>query len=103
MENGVQVRNKEKEWAVSYHGTPEVFATLICAGGYDSNRGKNFAYGRGIYSTPDPKIAAIYAKKFTHDGKTYKVLMQNRVNMEKSRIKDVKGSVTRHGQTHKVS
>lgn len=41
--------------------------------------------GRGVYSTPDIKIAEKYCKKFksTVDGKTYKVVLQNRINPEK--------------------
>ncbi|KAK7939893.1 hypothetical protein WMY93_003219 [Mugilogobius chulae] len=37
--------------------------------------------GRGIYSTPDVKLAEKYCKTFKSktDGKTYKVLLQNRI------------------------
>lgn len=41
--------------------------------------------GRGIYSTPDIKMAEKYCRKFKSkvDGKTYKVVLQNRINPEK--------------------
>ncbi|XP_042361853.1 uncharacterized protein LOC121957378 [Plectropomus leopardus] len=41
--------------------------------------------GRGVYSTPDVKMAEKYCKKFKSkvDGKTYKVVLQNRINPEK--------------------
>lgn len=40
--------------------------------------------GRGVYSTPDFKMAEKYCKKFKSkvDGKTYMVLLQNRINRE---------------------
>lgn len=41
--------------------------------------------GRGVYSTPDIKLANKYCKNFKSkvDGKTYKVVLQNRINPEK--------------------
>lgn len=41
--------------------------------------------GRGVYSTPDIKIAEKYCKKFKSkvDGKTYEVVLQNRINPAK--------------------
>ncbi|XP_051246902.1 uncharacterized protein LOC127358058 [Dicentrarchus labrax] len=41
--------------------------------------------GRGVYSTPDIKTAEKYCKKFKSkvDGKTYKVVLQNRINPKK--------------------
>lgn len=41
--------------------------------------------GRGVYSTPDIKMAEMYCKRFKSkvDGKTYKVVLQNRINPEK--------------------
>lgn len=41
--------------------------------------------GRGVYSTPDIKMAEAYCKKFKSkvDGKTYKVVLQNRINPKK--------------------
>lgn len=41
--------------------------------------------GRGVYSTPDIKLAEKYCKQFKSkvDGKMYKVVLQNRINPEK--------------------
>ncbi|KAI3358243.1 hypothetical protein L3Q82_003236 [Scortum barcoo] len=43
--------------------------------------------GRGVYSTPDIKIAEKYCKTFKSkvDGQTYKVVLQNRINPERRR------------------
>lgn len=43
--------------------------------------------GRGVYSTPDIKMAEKYCKTFKSkvDGKTYRVLLQNRINPSKRR------------------
>ncbi|XP_030002503.1 uncharacterized protein LOC115427903 [Sphaeramia orbicularis] len=43
--------------------------------------------GRGVYSTPDIKMAEKYCKTFKSkvDGKTYKVVLQNRINPQKRR------------------
>lgn len=40
--------------------------------------------GRGVYSTPDVKLAEKYCRKFKSkvDGKMYKALLQNRINPE---------------------
>lgn len=50
--------------------------------------------GRGVYSTPDIKLAEKYCKQFKSkvDGKTYKVVLQNRINPKKrvvSQRKDI--------------
>lgn len=41
--------------------------------------------GRGVYSTPDVKLAEKYCRRFKSkvDGKMYKVVLQNRINPEK--------------------
>ncbi|CAG8594606.1 8268_t:CDS:2 [Funneliformis caledonium] len=52
----------------------------IAEEGYDLCKGKRFAFGHGIYSTPDIEVAAIYATDFIHEGHRYKVVFQNRVN-----------------------
>ncbi|XP_017571245.1 uncharacterized protein LOC108438151 [Pygocentrus nattereri] len=69
------------EWPVSFQGTSIEGAKAITETHYRA--GPSEAYGRGIYSTPDISIAEDYAmsKKFTSkNGKTYKVIMQNRIN-----------------------
>ena len=43
-------------------------------------KGKRFAFGHGIYSTPDIDVAYKYAPQFTHEGNNFRVVIQNRVN-----------------------
>ena len=69
------------DWAVSYHGTSKQNAEEIAKTKYDLSKGKTFAHGRGIYSSPDPVLAEGYAKVFTFENKQYKVIIQNRVNV----------------------
>jgi len=80
------------EWPVSYHGTHKRFADDIGKYGYDITKGKRFRYGRGVYSTPSPKIAEQYATEFTHDNDKYKMILMNRVNMESTRVVEVRGA-----------
>jgi hypothetical protein len=72
--------NNPGEWPVSYHGTGFHQARSIATDGYNLTKGKRFAYGYGIYSTPDIKVAEKYAVKFSHGGDQYLVVLQNRVN-----------------------
>lgn len=76
------------EWPVSFHGTSIEGAKGVASTHYKA--GPREAYGRGVYSTPDITIADSYAmtKKFTSKKtrKTYKVIMQNRVNPTKRKI-----------------
>ncbi|CAG8510191.1 16247_t:CDS:2 [Gigaspora rosea] len=67
-------------WKLSYHGTAKHNARSIAEDGYDLSKGKRFAYGRGIYSTPDIHIAEQYAEQFEFEGNTYVMVFQNRVN-----------------------
>lgn len=77
-------------WPVSYHGTDLKRADGIIQSHFKA--GDRQALGRGIYSSPDIKVADIFAKSknFTSqkNGKTYKVIMQNRINPKKREIKD---------------
>ena len=43
-------------------------------------KGERFAFGHGIYSTPDIDIACDYAPIFKHEGNNYRAVIQNRVN-----------------------
>jgi len=86
--DGWRSRSAPGEWPVSYHGTGLQGAEGIIQSHYKA--GDRQAYGRGIYSSPDINVADVYAtsKKFTSqkNGKTYKVIMQNRVNPQKRDI-----------------
>jgi ubiquitin len=68
------------EWPVSYHGTGSNQAKTIAMDGYDLTKGKRFAFGYGIYSTPDIKVAEKYAIKYSYKNEQYLVVLQNRVN-----------------------
>ncbi|XP_041937455.1 uncharacterized protein LOC121698969 [Alosa sapidissima] len=76
------------EWPVCFHGTTIDGAKGIIQSGYKA--GPREAYGRGIYSTPDIDVAVRdgYAKTFTSKktGKTYKIVLQNRINPEHRKI-----------------
>ncbi|CAB4492007.1 unnamed protein product [Rhizophagus irregularis] len=74
--------NSSSEWPVTYHGTKKEFANNIAEKGFLLSECKRFAYGRGIYSTPEVDIAEEYATEFTHENVDYKVVFQNRVNPE---------------------
>jgi hypothetical protein len=51
-----------------------------------AEEGKRFNYGKGIYSTPDIEVAYKYAVSIPMNGKTCKVIMQNRVNPRNVKI-----------------
>lgn len=70
----------QNEWPVSYHGTARNNCKSIAEDGYLLCKSKRFAFGHGIYSTPDIDVAYLYATEFTHEGSNYKIVFQNRVN-----------------------
>ncbi|XP_078032034.1 uncharacterized protein LOC144467391 [Epinephelus lanceolatus] len=76
------------EWPVSYHGTTLGGAKGIITAHYKA--GSRATYGRGIYSTPDIHVAEEerYAQTFKSKmtGKSYKVILQNRINPVKREI-----------------
>ena len=82
VKGDVRKESIDGEWPVSYHGTRRDAAEKIAAAGFDLGKGKRFKYGRGVYSTPNPAEAERYAKDFEWEGKRFKVMLQNRVNME---------------------
>ncbi|CAG8668179.1 10468_t:CDS:1 [Cetraspora pellucida] len=67
-------------WPVSYHGTSKQNSRSISEDGYLLSKGLRFAYGHGIYSSPQVDIAKGFAKEFEHDGDKYLVVIQNRVS-----------------------
>ena len=62
------------ELPVSYHGTEKEFAEKIA--------GSQFKYLSGVVSAPDPKVVEKYAEINHFQGDLYKVIIQNRINME---------------------
>lgn len=77
---GIRTASTEGEWPVSYHGTEHSSAMSIAQKGYDLSKGTRFAYGSGVYTTPDINTAARYASPFPYNGKNYEIVLQNRVN-----------------------
>uniref|UniRef100_A0A914PGF6 Ubiquitin-like domain-containing protein n=1 Tax=Panagrolaimus davidi TaxID=227884 RepID=A0A914PGF6_9BILA len=69
-----------EEWPVAYHGTEEDRCREITKRGFDLAKCRRFVFGRGIYCTPDPETAELYAKKYTYQGKQYRLIFQTRVN-----------------------
>ncbi|XP_071229095.1 uncharacterized protein [Salvelinus alpinus] len=79
--NGWRSESAPGEWPVSFHGTSKDGARGIISCHYEA--GKRQLYGRGIYSTPVLRIATDYYStifKSKKNGKSYKVVMQNRIN-----------------------
>ena len=74
ISGGIRAGSVAGEWPVSYHGTGKEFAEKIA--------GSQFKYVRGVLSTPDPKVAEKYAGIHHFQGDPYKVIIQNRINME---------------------
>ena len=85
-EGGWRDESSRGEWPVSYHGTNINNVPNIVEGGYDTSKCKREAYGRGIYSTPDIKVAEGYATKFTYKGETLQCILQNRVNLKETKV-----------------
>ncbi|GMH46130.1 hypothetical protein BSKO_14094 [Bryopsis sp. KO-2023] len=78
--DGIRESSAPGEWPVSYHGTCRGGAESISEVGFKLSEGKRFAFGRGIYTTPDVDVAAAYAMEFDYQGQRYKVVLQTRVN-----------------------
>ena len=77
---GYRAESSEGEWPVSYHGTGVNVSGNIAREGYLLSKGKRFKFGRGVYSSPSIEVAAKYAKVFSHEGKKYQLVFQNRVS-----------------------
>uniref|UniRef100_A0A914PGJ7 PARP catalytic domain-containing protein n=1 Tax=Panagrolaimus davidi TaxID=227884 RepID=A0A914PGJ7_9BILA len=86
-----------KEWPVAYHGTKENNSHDIAKNGFDLSKCQRFAYGRGIYCTPDPETARLYAKEYVFQGKTYHLIFQTRVN-PKTMVVVKKADLNGHGE-----
>ena len=93
--DGYRTDSSPGEWAVSYHGTNQLGIKGIVETGYDSRRLERDLFGKGHYSTPDIKVAAKYAIEFECSGKNYLMVLQNRVDLTKS--KTIPKEVTRAG------
>ncbi|XP_046439664.1 uncharacterized protein LOC124190841 [Daphnia pulex] len=88
----------EGEWAVSYHGTSYHNGLSIASEGFKLNKGERFLHGKGIYSTPDIEVASLYAMTVNVNGKTYKFVLQNRVNPDPVKLEKVPKTETGVGE-----
>uniref|UniRef100_A0A914XVR7 PARP catalytic domain-containing protein n=1 Tax=Panagrolaimus superbus TaxID=310955 RepID=A0A914XVR7_9BILA len=75
-----------EEWPVAYHGTNEINGYEITKNGFDLTKCKRFLFGEGIYCTPDPKTALLYAKEYIYQGKKNYLILQTRVNPKTMQI-----------------
>ena len=82
--NGIRTETSTNEWPVSYHGTNMEGAEGITDEGYSIEKSKNFAYGKGIYSSPDLSVAYGYSQQFYHNGHYHSIILQNRVNPDEA-------------------
>ena len=68
---------------MSYHGTDVSSAEKIMKEGY--RHVPRELFGKGIYTSPILEmVERLYAKVFSHDGKTFKIALQNRVNPDRN-------------------
>ncbi|XP_068688821.1 uncharacterized protein [Montipora foliosa] len=80
---GMRTKDAQGEWPVTYHGTNMCSARMIVKEGYKP--GPRALYGKGIYTSPSLEmIEGLYAQEFTHRGKAYKIVLQNRVKPDQS-------------------
>ena len=81
--NGIRTETLGGEWPVSYHGTAMENTEKILSQGFKP--GPRQLYGKGVYSSPSlDMVARLYAKEFQHEGKSYKIVLQNRVNPDQT-------------------
>lgn len=98
--NGIRTEEAPAEWPVSYHGTKFENADKIIKEGFKP--GPRAAFGKAVYSSPSLEmVEKIYAKEFTHEGKSYKIAFQNRVNP--ARLKIIPASETHAGADYWLS
>lgn len=77
--DGIRTEQATGEWPVSYHGTDILRASQTVLVGFEP--GSIARYGKGIYTSPSLEmVEKFYAQEFTHEGKSYKIVLQNRVN-----------------------
>ena len=77
--DGIRSEQATGERPVSYHGTDLMRANEIAKVGFKP--GPRALFGKSIYSSPSLEmVEKLYAHEFTHGGKSYKIVLQNRVN-----------------------
>ena len=81
-DGGTRTESTPGEWPVSFHGTNKDSVSGIAEQGYLLSMSRREVYGRGIYSSPSIEVAEIFADKFIYRSEEYKVIFQNRVNLD---------------------
>ena len=77
--DGIRTEQATGEWPVSYHGTDIMRANQIAKVGFKT--GPRALFGKGIYTSSSLEmVEKLYALEFKHEGKSYKIVLQNRVN-----------------------
>ena len=102
--NGLRTKESSGEWPVAYHGTNMSSAKLILKEGYKP--GLRALFGKGIYTSPSLEmVEKLYAQEFTCKGKTYKIVLQNRVNPDQKngRLEIIPASETGAGADYWLS
>ena len=84
------------EWPVSYHGTSYHNGLSIVREGFNLAKCKQSKNGYSIYSTPDIDFALKFAECATYNGRTYKLVIQNRIYPD--RLIKISSSHTRGGE-----
>lgn len=83
--NGIRTEQASGEWPVSYHGTDIMRANQIAKMGF--KLGPRALYDKGIYTSPSLEmVEKLYAQEFAHEGKSYKIVLQNRVNPNRLQV-----------------
>ncbi|XP_020908193.1 uncharacterized protein LOC110246216 [Exaiptasia diaphana] len=100
--DGIRTQENQGEWPVSYHGTNMQSARAIMASGYMAGPGQK--YGKAVYSSPSlDMVEQRYAKIFEHDGSTYKIALQNRVNPSPGHFQVISAEETGTGAEYWLS
>ncbi|KXJ13451.1 uncharacterized protein LOC110240287 [Exaiptasia diaphana] len=77
--NGIRTQEAQGEWPVCYHGTNLQSARAIMDSGFKIGAGDRF--GKAVYSSPSlDMVERLYAQRFEHEGSTFKIALQNRIN-----------------------
>ena len=83
--NGIRTEEAPGEWPVCYHGTSILRVNPILKQGFKP--GPRALYGSGIYTSPSLEmVERLYAQQFTHEGKSFKIAFQNRVNPNRLQV-----------------
>ncbi|XP_071806997.1 uncharacterized protein [Asterias amurensis] len=86
-QDGIRTATTPGEWPVSYHGTAKCNVRGIVEKGY--KMGHRQLFGKGVYTSPSYKnVDKFYGKAFSHDGKQYRLILQNRVNEKGLKVVD---------------